>query len=100
VRRMKEFGIRKVLGATVKQITWLHVGYFLRIALFANLIALPISWWMMNTWLSEFAYRTELNAAVFGGVMMISLLLVVLSSGYSAWKAGVMNPIDVIKREA
>jgi putative ABC transport system permease protein len=99
VRRMKEFGIRKVLGATVKQITWLHVGYFVRIAFFANLIALPISWWMVNAWLSEFAYRTPLNAIIFPGVMVISFLLVILSAGYSSWKAAGMNPVDVIKKE-
>ena len=99
VRRMKEFGIRKVLGATVRQITFLHVGYFFRIALVANAIALPIAWWLMKAWLSAFAYRTELDAIVFLSVMIISFLLVILSAGYSSWRAGVMNPVDVIKRE-
>ena len=99
VRRMKEFGIRKVLGATVRQIAFLHVGHFLRIALIANLIALPIAWWMMKVWLEEFAYRTELNGVVFIGVMFTSFLLVIISAGYSSWRAGVMNPVDVIKSQ-
>jgi putative ABC transport system permease protein len=100
IRRMNEFGIRKVLGATVQQITFLHVGHFLRIAFIANLVGIPIAYWMMERWLAEFAYRTELDTGVFIGVMIISLLLVILSAGYSSWKAGVMNPVDVIKSQA
>ncbi|MEX2234658.1 MAG: FtsX-like permease family protein [Cyclobacteriaceae bacterium] len=99
LRRMKEFGIRKVLGATVGQIALMHVGHFLRIAFVANLIALPIAYWMMKTWLSEFAYRTELKGIVFVGVMVISFVLVILAAGYSSWKAGVMNPVDAIKKQ-
>ncbi len=96
-RRMKEFGIRKVLGATVRQIASLHVGYFLRIALLANVIALPIACWLMNEWLGGFAYRTDLNGIVFVVVMFISFVLVIISAGYSSLKAGRMNPVDVIK---
>lgn len=99
VRRMKEFGIRKVLGATVRQIATLHVRHFLRIALIANVIALPMTFWMMKIWLTGFAYRTELNAFLFMSVMTLSFLLVILSAGYSSWRAGVMNPIDVIKKD-
>ncbi len=98
-RRMKEFGIRKVLGATANQITVLHVSHFMKIALVANVIALPIAYWSMKEWLNEFAYRAELGSALFFLVATISFLLVIISSGYSSWKAGKMNPIDVIKME-
>jgi putative ABC transport system permease protein len=97
VKRMKEFGIRKVLGATIRQIAGLHTGYFLRIAILANIIALPVSYWLMKEWLTGFAYKTELSGLMFFEVASILLLLVIVSSGYSAWKAGTMNPIDVIK---
>lgn len=99
IKRMKEFGIRKVLGATIAQIAFLHVGHFLRIALIANLIAIPIAYWMMKLWLEEFAYRIELNGISFVGVAIVSFLLVIISAGYSSWRAGSMNPIDVIKLE-
>jgi putative ABC transport system permease protein len=97
VKRMKEFGIRKVLGATIRQIAGLHTGYFLRIAILANIIALPVSYWLMKGWLTRFAYKTELNGLMFFEVAGILFLLVIVSSGYSAWRAGTLNPVDVIK---
>jgi putative ABC transport system permease protein len=97
VKRMKEFGIRKVLGATVGQIATLHVNYFLRIVLTANIVALPVAYLLMKEWLDDFAYRTQVSSLLFLGVMSSSFLLAILSGGYSAWKAANMNPVDVIK---
>lgn len=98
-RRMKEFGIRKVLGATANQITFLHVSHFMKIALLANAIALPITYWSMKEWLNEFAYRTDVSATIFLVVAVLSFLLVLISAGYSSWKSGRMNPVEVIKAE-
>lgn len=94
---MKEFGIRKVLGATSTQIATLHVNHFMKIALLANLIALPIVYWLMQEWLNGFAYRTQLSGIVFLAVTIISFVLVIVSAGYSSLKAGKMNPVEVIK---
>ncbi|HTJ50510.1 MAG TPA: ABC transporter permease [Cyclobacteriaceae bacterium] len=96
-RRMKEFGIRKVLGANIGQIMVLHIWHFIKVALLSNIISIPITYWLMKEWLNGFAYRTELSVFIFLSVMGISFLLVILSGGYSAWKAGRMNPVDVIK---
>jgi ABC-type antimicrobial peptide transport system permease subunit len=96
-RRMREFGIRKVLGASVRQIALMHVGHFLRLAVIANLVALPVSYWLMKEWLDGFAYRTDLSLSLFLLVMVISFLLVIFSAGYSALRAGQLNPVDVIK---
>jgi putative ABC transport system permease protein len=98
-RRMKEFGIRKVLGASARQITGLHVWHFLRIAIMANIIAIPVAYWILREWLNDFVYKSELNVLVFGAVTGFSLLLVVVSAGYSSLRAGNMNPVDVIKIE-
>lgn len=97
--RMKEFGIRKVLGATARQITLLHVGHFFKVALLANVVALPLAYWLMKEWLKGFAYQMELGSTLFLIVACISFLLVIISAGYSAWKAGRMNPVDVIKKD-
>lgn len=97
VSRMKEFGIRKVLGATMRQIAQLHMGYFMRLVVLANIISLPIAYWLINGWLETFAYRIEMTLIPFILVVVITALLVVISAGYSSWKAARMNPVDVIK---
>lgn len=97
VRRMREFGIRKVLGASVTQISMLHINYFVRVALIACAIALPVAFILVGEWLNTFAYRVELDYVPFLLVMLASVMVVVLSASYSAWKSGRMNPVDVIK---
>jgi putative ABC transport system permease protein len=96
-RRMKEFGIRKVFGAGVHQITFMHIGHFLRLAVIANVIALPVSYTFMHEWLAGFAYRVEIDSKLFILVMCISFFLVIISAGYAAIRSGRMNPIDVIR---
>lgn len=99
IARMKEFGIRKVLGASVHQIAGLHIGYFLKLVLIANGLALPIAYYLMNEWLSHFAYRTEVTAMPFILAAVTGMLLVVVAGGYSSWKSGQVNPVDIIKME-
>ena len=99
IKRQREFGIRKVVGATVSQIAFMHINQFLRIALMGILFALPLVWWAINWWLSDFVFKTEISAPALLIPCFLLLLLVILSSGYSAWKAGRMNPVDVIKME-
>ncbi|MEJ7646192.1 MAG: ABC transporter permease [Chryseolinea sp.] len=94
---MKEFGIRKVVGASSWQISFLHVSHFLKLALLANIVALPVAYWLMNQWLDTFAYKIQVNGLVFLAVAIISFILVAVSAGYSSFKAGRMNPVDVIK---
>ncbi len=99
VKRMKEFGIRKVLGASVTQISMLHMNYFVQLAFIACAIALPIAFTLIGEWLSTFAYRVGLSYVPFLLVVLASVVVVILSAGYSAWKSGRMNPVDVIKME-
>ena len=99
VRRMKEFGIRKVLGASVAQISMLHINYFVHLALIACAVALPIAFMLIREWLNTFAYQVELSYLPFLLVVLASVMVVMLSTSYSAWKSGRMNPIDVIKME-
>lgn len=74
--RIKEFGIRKVLGATMIQIITLHASYFIRIVIIANLFALPVAYWLMDVWLSDFAYRTTISGFVLWVVIGSSFMLV------------------------
>jgi putative ABC transport system permease protein len=97
LRRMKEFGIRKVLGASGTQIAGIQLSHFLKIALIANVVALPVSYWIMQTWLTEFAYRVHLNIFWFIAISIISFSIVVISAAYSSWKSSRVNPIDIVK---
>lgn len=99
MKRMKEFGIRKVLGASLTQIASLHLQYFLRIALLANLLALPVAYWVMDEWMTTFAYRTNITADLFLIVGGGSIMLILLSGAYSALKSATVNPVQVIKSE-
>lgn len=99
VKRMKEFGIRKVLGASTKEISLLHTRYFVKVALIANSIALPVAYILMNHWLNSFVYQTPVTVMLFILIAVSSLLLVILSAGYAALKAGVTNPIDIIRNQ-
>jgi putative ABC transport system permease protein len=99
VKRMKEFGIRKVLGASVAQISMLHINYFVQLALIACAVALPLAFLLIAEWLNTFAYRVDLNYLPFVVVVIASVMVVILSTSYSAWKSARMNPIDVIKME-
>jgi putative ABC transport system permease protein len=99
MKRMKEFGIRKVLGATVRQIALLHISYFLRISIVAGLAGIPLSYWLTVEWLSSFAYHVEPSIIIFLCVLLALMLLIVLSAAYSSVKASKMNPVDVIKLE-
>jgi putative ABC transport system permease protein len=98
-KRMKEFAIRKVLGASVTQISMLHMNYFVKLAFIAFVVALPIAFMLIGEWLNAFAYRVELNYWPFLLVVFASVVVVMLSASYSAWKSGQLNPVDVIKME-
>ncbi|MEJ7643919.1 MAG: hypothetical protein WKF87_04965 [Chryseolinea sp.] len=82
------------------QIAGLHIGYFFRLVLLANCVALPVAYWITKAWLNEFAYRVDLTTLPFLAVSGISLLIVFVSGSYSAWKAARMNPMEVIKINA
>jgi putative ABC transport system permease protein len=71
MKRMKEFGIRKVLGATQQQIAGLHLGYFVRIVLIANVLSLPVAYWLMKEWLNGFAYRIDLTISSFFSLWVV-----------------------------
>lgn len=98
-QRMKEIGIRKVLGASVWQITVLLSRSFLLLVLVASLVALPIAWWMMDKWLQDFAYRTDLQIWMFAGSTLILGVLTLLTVGIQATKAAVGNPVRALRMD-
>ena len=98
-QRTKEIGIRKVLGASTFDILRIIAKEFVRLVLFANVIAWPIAYMAINQWLQNFAYRITLDPIPFllGGLLALSIALTVVS--YQAIKAATANPINTLKYE-
>lgn len=97
--RTKEIGIRKVLGASVPNIISLISKEFLVLVLIANLIAIPVSFYLLNKWLENFAYRIEISWWVFVLSGGIALMIAFITVSFQALKAAAANPVDSLKYE-
>ena len=98
-RRTKELGIRKVLGASVEHLVLLLTGDFLGLVGISALIASPIAWWGMNTWLNSFVYRTTIAWWVFGAAGAIAVLIAIGTTSFQALKSALANPIKSLRTE-
>jgi len=98
-QRKKEIGIRKVMGASVKEILVLLFKQTVFQVLVANLIALPLAWWITQKGLNFFSYRISLGAGIFIAAFAISALAATLAVGFQALRAAVANPVDAIMNE-
>jgi putative ABC transport system permease protein len=98
-QRRKEIGIRKVMGATVTQITTMLSKDFVKLVVAAIVIGSPIAWWAMDQWLQNFVYRINISWWIFlaagSAVILISLLTISLQSV----KAAMANPVKSLRRE-
>jgi len=95
----KEIGIRKVLGASLFNIVQLLSGNYLKLVAIAACIALPVSWFVMDRWLSDFAYRIPLQISVFIAAGCLCAILAMLTLGIQGLKAGLVNPIKSLRTE-
>jgi len=98
-RRTKEIGIRKVLGANLSAIILLISSRFLRLVLLGFAMAIPITWYAMDKWLNNFAYKIEMEWWVFVGSGLAVLVMAVLITGFHSIKAAAANPVDSLKTE-
>ena len=98
-KRVKEIGVRKILGASVRQILILLSVDFVILISIAFVISIPIAWWQMHNWLQNFAYHTELSWWIFllSGIIMIAAALLILC--IRAGKAAMANPVKSLRTE-
>ena len=98
-QRNKEIGIRKVLGATVTNITAMLSKDFVRLVVIAFLIASPIAWWAMNKWLQDFAYRISISWWMFSFAGILVVLIALATISFQSVKAALMNPTRCLRSE-
>lgn len=98
-QRIKEIGIRKVLGASVFSITNELLKEFVKPVLIAACIATPLAWYAMNKWLQDFAYHIQISWTVFVFVTILVLVLAVITMSVQSIKAAVANPVRSLRAE-
>ncbi|MFB2119082.1 ABC transporter permease [Parapedobacter sp. 2B3] len=97
--RVKEIGIRKVLGASVMGIAGLLSKDFVKLVCAAMVIASPIAWWAMNKWLEDFAYRIGIQWWVFVAAGLTAVIVALVTVGWQAIRAAAANPVDSLRDE-
>lgn len=98
-QRIKEIGIRKVLGASVSSIVSMLSKDFLKLVLIATIIAIPLSWLAMYNWLQDFAYRINISWWVFAVGGLMALLIALITVSFQSIKAAIANPVKSLRTE-
>jgi len=98
-QRIKEIGVRKVLGASVTGIAALLSGDFIKLVAVAIIIASPIAWWLGNRWLENFAYHVQISWWVFILSALLAFFIALLMTSFHAIRAAVANPVNSLRIE-
>jgi putative ABC transport system permease protein len=98
-QRIKEIGIRKVLGASVTSVITLLSKDFLKLVSIALIFAIPVAWWAMNKWLRDFAYRINIQWWVFAVAAVLALLIAFITISSQAIRAATSNPVKSLRTE-
>lgn len=98
-QKLKEVGIRKVMGASVPSIVLLFSKEFVKLIVVAFLIAAPVAWYCMDQWLNTFAYHIQVQWSVFVIGILSTLTIALLTVGYRAVKAAITNPVNTLRTE-
>ena len=98
-RRVKEIGIRKVNGARIGEILLMLNRDFIRWVVLAFIISIPVAWYIMNQWLKNYAYKTELSWWLFALAGLSALLIAVFTVSWQSWRTATRNPVEALRYE-
>ena len=98
-RRLKEIGVRKVMGASVSQIMGMMSKEFVKLVLVAFIVAVPLSWYAMQKWLEGFTYKTTLNITPFAFAGLSALAIALVTISYESLKAANTDPAKTLRNE-
>ncbi|MEQ8573995.1 MAG: FtsX-like permease family protein, partial [Fulvivirga sp.] len=99
IQKTREIGIRKVLGASVNSLVFLMSKEFVKLLVVANLLAWPIAYYVLNDWLQQYPYDVTISFDIFLMAGVLSLILVLLTTGYQSIKSAIANPVKSIRTE-
>lgn len=97
--RLREIGIRKVLGASVMSISQMLTRDFLKLVLLATLPAFPVAWFIMHSWLQDFSYRIDIAPWIFIAAMLISIFIALLTISFQIIRAAFSSPVNILRTE-
>ena len=98
-QRVKEIGVRKVLGASVFNLWQLLSKDFVLLVLLSCIIAIPVGWYLMKEWLKNYEYRTSIGVEVFVGVVLAAVVITLITVSFQAIKAAIANPVKSLRTE-
>ena len=98
-QRLKEIGIRKVLGASVAGLAGLLSKDFLQLVGIACLIAFPVAWWMMHNWLQGYEYRIQISWWIFFAAGLLAIIIALGTVSFQSIKAALANPVKSLRSE-
>ncbi len=98
-QRIKEIGVRKILGASVSNIVFVLSKDFIKLSILAIVIAFPVAWWVMNSWLQSYQYRINIEWRVFIITGLITILIALVTVSFQAIKAAIANPVKSLRTE-